>query len=125
MMAIALVLLIWLGKMTGLCDPGGREFPEIQDRHLTVAGTVAGREAYAGGCRVILDSLSFLADGSGSFLIVRSDTMLSHMIQYDTEYFFVFFGCDPAIRTGDYMMCSSCEKSGNNISIRVSPHRVL
>ena len=67
----------------------------------------------------------YMSDGSGSFLIVRSDTMLSHMIQYDTKYFFVFFGCDPAIRTGDYMMCSSCEKSGNNISIRVSPHRVL
>ena len=67
LMAIALALLIWLGRMTGLYDPGGRQFPEIQDRHLTVAGTVAGREAYAGGCRVILDSLSFLADGSGSF----------------------------------------------------------
>ena len=66
-MAIALVLLIWLGRMTGLYDPGGREFPEIQDRHLTVAGTVAGREPYAGGCRIILDSLSFLKDGSGFF----------------------------------------------------------
>ena len=66
-MAIALVLLIWLGRMTGLYDPGGREFPEIQDMYLTVAGTVAGREVYAGGCRIILDSLSFLKDGSGSF----------------------------------------------------------
>ena len=66
-MAIALALLIWLGRMTGLYDPGGREFPELQDRHLTVAGTVAGREAYAGGCRIILYSLSFLPDGSGSF----------------------------------------------------------
>ena len=55
-MAIALALLIWLGRMSGLYDPGGRQFPEIQDSHLTVAGTVAGREAYAGGCRVILDS---------------------------------------------------------------------
>ena len=66
-MAIALALLIWLGRMSGLYDPGGRQFPEIQDSHLTVAGTVAGRETYAGGCRVILDSLSFLSDGSGPF----------------------------------------------------------
>ena len=39
----------------------------MQDTHLTVSGTVAAREACAGGFRITLDSLSFLPCGSRSF----------------------------------------------------------
>ena len=53
--------------MTGLYDPGGRDFPEVQERHLTVTGTVARREVTAGGCRIILHSLSFLKDRSEAY----------------------------------------------------------
>ena len=66
-MAIALVFLIWAGRITGLYDPGGRDFPEVQDRHLTVSGVVAGREASAGNSRIILHSLSFLPDRTDAY----------------------------------------------------------
>lgn len=66
-MAAALVFLIWLGRATGRYDPGGREFPEVQDRHLTVTGTVAVREAYADGFGIYLNSISFLSDQSESY----------------------------------------------------------
>ncbi len=99
MMAIALVLLIWLGRMTGLYDPGGREFPEIQDRHLTVAGTVAGREAYAGGCRIILDSLSFLKDGSGSF---RTTVPVLNERLHSSDRMLVSLTSGPGIETDLY-----------------------
>ena len=66
-MAILLILLLGCGRVTGLYDPGGRDFPEVQDRHLTVSGTVAGREVYASGCRILLHSLSFQSDQAGSY----------------------------------------------------------
>ena len=99
MMAIALVLLIWLGRMTGLYDPGGREFPEIQDRHLTVAGTVAGREVCAGGCRIILDSLSFLKDGSGSF---RTTVPVLNERLHSSDRMLVSLTSGPGIETDLY-----------------------
>ncbi len=62
-----LILALLLGRRTGLYDPGGRTFPELQDCRLSVAGTVTGKEAYAGGCRVILQACSFLTDENTSY----------------------------------------------------------
>ena len=58
-MAVLLAVLLWIGRITGLYDPGGRSFSQAQDRRLAVSGTVTDRTGTAGGIRLTLDHISF------------------------------------------------------------------
>ena len=98
-MAIALILLLGCGRVTGLYDPGGRDFPEIQDRHLTVSGTVAGRQVYASGCRILLHSLSFLPDQTGSY---RSRILRVNECLHSSDRMLVFLTNGQDIQTDLY-----------------------
>ena len=115
--AIALILLLGCGRVTGLYDPGGRDFPEVQDRHLTVSGTVAGREVYASGCRILLHSLSFQPDQAGNYRphILRLNERL-----HPSDRMLVFLTNGQDIQTDPYY--SNSKKTEDQTGIFESLH---
>ena len=116
-MAILLILLLGCGRVTGLYDPGGRDFPEVQDRHLTVSGTVAGREVYASGCRILLHSLSFQPDQAGNYRphILRLNERL-----HPSDRMLVFLTNGQDIQTDPYY--SNSKKTEDQTGIFESLH---